>query len=84
MATNQSALDSLVARASDEEMSVEEYLRHLLALESALFESVIAEKRESKSRPNAGLVVFEHRAINQRDEVVCTCKRTALMQKKSS
>lgn len=48
------------------------------------FESVIAEKRESKSRPNAGLVVFEHRAINQRDEVVCTCKRTALMQKKSS
>ncbi len=48
------------------------------------FESVIAEKRESKSRPNAGLVVFEHRAINQRDEVVCTCTRTALMQKKSS
>ena len=48
------------------------------------FESVIAEKRESKSRPNAGLVIFEHRAINQRDEVVCTCKRTALMQKKSS
>ncbi len=48
------------------------------------FESVIAEKRESKSRPNAGLVVLEHRAINQRDEVVCTCKRTALMQKKSS
>lgn len=47
MATNQSALDSLVARASDEEMSVEEYLRHLLALESALFESVIAEGEAS-------------------------------------
>lgn len=46
------------------------------------FESSVAEKRESKSRPGAGLVVFEHRAINQRDEVVCTCKRTALMQKK--
>lgn len=46
------------------------------------FESVIAEKRESRSRPQAGLVVFEHRAINQRDEIVCTCKRTALMQKK--
>lgn len=48
------------------------------------FESVVADKRESKSRPQAGLVVFEHRAINQRDEVVCTCKRTALMQKKAS
>ena len=48
------------------------------------FESVVADKRESKSRPQAGLVVFEHRAINQRDEVVCTCKRTALMQKKVS
>lgn len=48
------------------------------------FETVIADKRESKSRPNAGLVVFEHRAINQRDEIVCTCKRTALMQKKAA
>ncbi len=48
------------------------------------FETVVADKRESKSRPHAGLVVFEHRAINQRDEVVCTCKRTALMQKKAA
>ncbi len=47
------------------------------------FETIVAEKRESKSRPNAGLVVFEHRAINQRDEIVCTCKRTALMQKRA-
>lgn len=47
------------------------------------FETIVAEKRESKSRPNAGLVVFEHRAINQRDEIVCTCKRTALMQKQA-
>lgn len=48
------------------------------------FETVVADKRESRSRPNAGLVVFEHRAINQRDEVVCTCKRMALMQKKAA
>lgn len=45
------------------------------------FETLIAEKRESKSRPKAGLVVFEHRAVNQRGDVVCTCKRTALMQR---
>jgi acyl dehydratase len=45
-------------------------------------ETTVAEKRESKSRPNAGLVVFEHRTLNQRDECVCQCKRTALMLRK--
>ena len=44
-------------------------------------ETTVAEKRPSGSRPDAGLVVFEHKAINQRNEVVCSCKRTALMQK---
>jgi len=47
-------------------------------------ETTVLEKRESRSRPNAGLVVFEHRAINQRGEVVCQCKRTALLHKKSA
>lgn len=44
-------------------------------------ETSVVDLRESRSRPNAGLVVFEHRAINQRDQVVCVCKRTALLQK---
>lgn len=44
-------------------------------------ETTVLEKRESKSRPTAGLVVFEHRAINQRGEVVCQCKRTALLHR---
>ncbi|MBT3660987.1 MAG: MaoC family dehydratase [Rhodospirillaceae bacterium] len=42
----------------------------------------IKEMRESKSRPNAGLVVFEHYAYNQRDEEVAYCARTGLMKKK--
>ena len=46
------------------------------------FETGVLETRVSKSRPDAGLVVFEHRAINQRGEVVCTCKRTALMRRR--
>ena len=45
------------------------------------FESECLELRESKSRPNAGIVTWEHRATNQRGEVVCTMKRTALLQK---
>jgi acyl dehydratase len=45
-------------------------------------ETRVAETREGRSRPQAGLVVFEHQAINQRDEVVCTCRRSALVQKR--
>jgi acyl dehydratase len=47
------------------------------------FESECLELRESKSRPNAGIVTWEHRAINQRGETVCTMKRTALIQRKA-
>ena len=38
--------------------------------------------RESKSRPDAGIVTWAHRAHNQRGELVCECTRTALIQKK--
>ena len=38
--------------------------------------------RESKSRPTAGIVEFEHTALKQTGEVVATCKRTAFMRKK--
>jgi acyl dehydratase len=39
----------------------------------------VIEARLSQSRPLQGLVVFEHRAFNQRDELVCRCRRTGLM-----
>lgn len=42
----------------------------------------VLSKRESKSRLNAGIVEFEHQALNQRDEVVGTCRRAALMHKR--
>ena len=44
----------------------------------------VKEKRESKSRPNAGLVVFEHVGLNQRDEEIAYCIRTAFMRKQPS
>ena len=37
--------------------------------------------RESKSRPNAGIVTWAHRSFNQRDELVCQCERSALLLK---
>ncbi|MFI5316578.1 MAG: MaoC family dehydratase [Myxococcota bacterium] len=42
----------------------------------------VIEKRESKSRPEWGIVLFEHRGVNQRGEVVAVCRRSAMMLKK--
>jgi acyl dehydratase len=42
----------------------------------------VIEKRESKSRPDTGIVTFRHVAYNQRDELVASCLRMALMYKK--
>lgn len=44
----------------------------------------IKDKRESKSRPEAGILTFEHQVYNQRDELVCTIIRIALVQKKAT
>jgi acyl dehydratase len=45
-------------------------------------ETEVMSRRESASRPNAGLVVFEHRGYNQRNELVARVRRTALMFKR--
>ena len=42
----------------------------------------ILEKRESKSRPNNGIVLFQHRAYNQEGKLVATCNRSGLMLRK--
>lgn len=47
-------------------------------------ETEVVTKRVSKSRPNAGLVEFETRGRNQRDEIVVTLRRTGLMIRKDS
>ena len=45
-------------------------------------ETEVVELRESRSRPNAGIVVFEHRAYNQHNVLVATCKRSGLQARK--
>lgn len=42
----------------------------------------VVELRGSQSRPRAGIVTFRHEMINQRDEVVCRCLRTALIHRR--
>lgn len=46
--------------------------------------SEVAALKESKSRPNAGIITFTHELINQRNEVVCRCQRSALLLRKSA
>src|ERR1043165_4496880 len=42
----------------------------------------VISKRESKSRPDAGIVEFEHKCFNQQDVLVATCRRQAFMKKR--
>jgi acyl dehydratase len=44
-------------------------------------ETEVISRRESASRPNAGIVVFEHRGFNQKDVLVARVRRSALMLK---
>jgi acyl dehydratase len=40
----------------------------------------VVAARPSSSRPGEGVVTFEHRAFNQRGELVARCRRSALMR----
>ena len=45
-------------------------------------ETEVIELRASKSRPDQGIVTFLHKAYNQRNELVASCKRSGLQRKK--
>lgn len=42
----------------------------------------VVDLRESKSRPDAGIVTFLHKAFNQHGDLVASCKRTGLQRKR--
>jgi acyl dehydratase len=44
--------------------------------------SIVKAVRESRSRPDCGVVEFEHQGHNQRGELVAICTRQALMRKR--
>jgi acyl dehydratase len=45
-------------------------------------ETEVVDKRESRSRPQWGIVTFEHRARNQHGELVMRARRQAMMRKR--
>jgi acyl dehydratase len=54
----------------------------LFAGDTIHVETEVVELRESKSRPEQGIVVFRHRAFNQREEMVASCLRSGLQRKR--
>jgi acyl dehydratase len=46
-------------------------------------ETEVIDLRDSKSRPDQGIVTFLHRAYNQRGELVASCKRMGLQRKRA-
>ena len=47
-------------------------------------QTTVLELRDSTSRPENGIAIFQHRAFNQDDVLVGECTRTALMLRKPS
>src|ERR1700746_2055487 len=45
-------------------------------------ETEVVDKRESRSRPQWGIVTFEHRAKNQHGELVMRGRRAAMMRRR--
>jgi acyl dehydratase len=64
-------------------MSEVKFPKPVFAGDTLRSRTAVLSKRESKSWPNAGIVEFEHEAINQKNEIVAVCKRAAFMRKKA-
>src|SRR5262245_51691601 len=45
-------------------------------------ETEVVDKRDSRSRPECGIVTFEHRASNQDGTIVMRARRQAMMRKR--
>ena len=70
---------SLVANLGYDEMR---FPKPVFVGDTLRIESECLDLRESKSRPNAGIVTFLHRAYNQDGTLVAECRRQALMKKR--
>ena len=55
----------------------------VLAGDTLRVRTKVLAMRESRSRPDVGIVDFEHTCWNQRDEMVAICRRQAMMRKKT-
>jgi acyl dehydratase len=72
----ETTFDTTVGNLGWEEVA---FPKPVLAGDTIRAETKVVALRESKSRPTQGIVTFEHKGFNQRDELICVCRRVALM-----
>ena len=58
--------------------------RPVFAGDTLYAESIVLDKRESKSRPDQGIVTIKTTGRNQRREIVCEFERTMLVMKRGN
>jgi acyl dehydratase len=80
MTVNDTTLGTTVANLGMTDMRFPKPVFHGDTLRSR---TEVVGKRESRSRKDAGIVEFEHSAVNQRGEVVAICRRNALMKRRT-
>jgi len=81
MTVNDTTLGTTIANLG---MSDIRFPRPVFHGDTIRVKTTVKNVRESKSRPTAGIVEFEHIAMNQHKEVVAVCIRQALMHKRSA
>ncbi len=79
ISVNDTTLGTTVANLGWDEVR---FPRPLFHGDTVHIQTEVMELRESRSRPENGIVIFEHRAFNQHDELVASCRRSALMHRK--
>ena len=79
ISVNETTLGTAVANLGWDEVRFPKPLFHG---DTIHVETEVVALRDSKSRPNQGIVTFVHRAFNQHDELVAQCRRSGLQLKK--
>ena len=79
ISVNDTTLGTTVANLGWDEVR---FPRPLFHGDTIHVQTEVLELRKSRSRPDNGIVIFEHRAYNQDDQLVGSCRRTALMLRK--
>ena len=79
ISVNDTTLGTTVANLGWDEVR---FPRPLFHGDTVRIQTEVLELRDSRSRPDNGIVIFEHRAYNQDNQLVGSCKRTALMLRK--
>jgi acyl dehydratase len=79
MTVYETTLGTTVANLGFEDIA---FPKPVFAGDTIWAETEVVAARASSSRPDAGIVTFEHRGFNQRDELVARCRRAALMRRR--